>query len=141
MKIADYVVQRCNKDLHSSISNLKLQKILYFIQAAFLVTKNAKCFSEDIEAWDFGPVVPAVYYNYRVFGSSNIPVITKLDCGFICDEDRKLLNEIIDECSDYSASYLVDVTHNQTPWKEAYSKPGRNNVISTESIRDYFLEN
>ena len=42
------------------ISNLKLQKVLYFIQAYFLTKKkdHTPCFDEKIEAWDFGPVVP-----------------------------------------------------------------------------------
>ena len=44
---------------------------------------------------------------------------------------------MIDECSDYSAAELVSLTHKQAPWKKAYKKY-YNNVISKESIREYF---
>ena len=63
--MAKYIIKYCNKS-NLPISNLKLQKLLYFIQAAFLVEKGHACFPDEIEAWDFGPVVPAVYYKYKI---------------------------------------------------------------------------
>ena len=57
--VAEYVITYSEvKDY--GISNLKLQKILYLIQAYSLIHTKKPCFSEDIEAWDFGPVVPEV---------------------------------------------------------------------------------
>lgn len=76
LDIARYIIERC-REKNRTVSNLKLQKILYFVQAEFLVTKNQPCFAETIEAWDFGPVVPEVYYEYRMYGSANIPCIGK----------------------------------------------------------------
>ncbi|MCI8639686.1 MAG: DUF4065 domain-containing protein [Coprococcus sp.] len=138
--IARYIIERC-KENNTPISNLKLQKILYFVQAEFLVTKNQPCFAEEIEAWDFGPVVPSVYYEYRVFGGANIPCIGRtVGKRSISARDREILNGIIDECADYSASALVDITHSQTPWIKAYEQDGYNNEITIESIKAYFEE-
>lgn len=139
LDIARYIIERCREN-NKTISNLKLQKILYFVQAEFLVSKNQPCFAEKIEAWDFGPVVPDVYYEYRMYGSANIPCIGKPKVSnIISTRDKELLDGIIDECSRYSASALVEITHNQTPWLDAY-EPGYNNEITKESIRDYFRE-
>ena len=60
LDVAKYVIFYSNEKKYD-ISNLKLQKILYFIQAEFLVSENEPCFYEEIEAWNFGPVVPEVY--------------------------------------------------------------------------------
>lgn len=140
LRVARYIIERCNSR-NRAISNLKLQKILYFVQAEFLVAKNQPCFAENIEAWDFGPVVPEVYQQYKIFGSANIPIIgRKLSTVIISVEDQELINGIVDECAEYSASALVDITHHQTPWMEAYQKPGYNNVISQKSIKEYFSE-
>lgn len=140
LDIARYIIERC-REKNRTVSNLKLQKILYFVQAEFLVTKNQPCFGETIEAWDFGPVVPEVYYEYRMYGSANIPCIGKSRVNqLISARDKEVLNGIIDECSRYSASALVEITHNQTPWAEAYDQAGYNNEITTESIKDYFME-
>lgn len=137
LDVARYVVERYNAK-EWPISNLKLQKILYFVQAEFLLEKGEPCFPEVIEAWDFGPVVPVVYHHYKIFGAGNIPgrkkSLTKLD---IPESDQDIINGIVDQCADISASALVDLTHKQAPWLNAY-KPGCNNVISSNSIREYF---
>lgn len=139
LDIARYIIERCSST-NKTISNLKLQKILYFVQAEFLVSKNQLCFAEEIQAWDFGPVVPEVYYAYRMFGSANIPCIGKSRVSqIISPNDKELLNGIIDECAKYSASALVEITHNQTPWIDAY-EPNWNNEITPESIKNYFQE-
>ncbi len=139
LSVARYIIERCHSK-NRSISNLKLQKILYFVQAEFLVSRGHPCFAEQIEAWDFGPVVPEVYQKYKIFGSSNIPVFGRpTNAVVIRNDDQEIINDIVDECARYSASALVDITHHQLPWLDAYV-PGYNNVISQSSIKNYFTE-
>ena len=123
------------------ISNLKLQKVLYFIQAYFLTKKkdHTPCFDEKIEAWDFGPVVPEVYHRYKAYGSASIPYMSNSKIKEISEDDKKLIDGIVDECSQYSAAALVEITHNQAPWLDVY-KPYCNNTISKRSIKKYFAE-
>lgn len=142
LSVARYIIDFCNKQ-GKGISNLKLQKILYFVQAQFLVSNpnHVPCFSESIEAWDFGPVVPSVYHHYKVYGSAIIPS-DKNDPLLplyqrISESDKKLINDMIDQTAGYSASTLVQVTHNQDPWKNAYVQ-GQNNTIANEDIRRFF---
>ena len=59
MELSTYIVSKCIKE-DCPISNLQLQKILYYIQKAFL-DRGDRAFSDNIEAWQFGPVVPNVY--------------------------------------------------------------------------------
>lgn len=142
LRIARYIIGRCNEK-GRVISNLKLQKILYFVQAEFLVTKGptSPCFNEEIEAWDFGPVVPVVYQQYKIYGGANIPASEKIiSTKNIAEKDQNIINGIVDECVNYSASALVDITHHQTPWIQAYRKGSHNNVISKQSIFDFFVE-
>lgn len=137
-----------------SISNLKLQKLLYFIQAYFLISDNGSpCFNEEIQAWTFGPVCPSAYRVYKIYGYSNIPKIdfyyrfdrergiskVMFDSECIDESSRKMIIDVIEEFKDTSASELVNLTHAQLPWKEAYEL-GKNTVISQKAIRDYFNE-
>nr|DAV86913.1 MAG TPA: hypothetical protein [Caudoviricetes sp.] len=139
VEVAKYIIWYCKRQGYS-ISNLKLQKILYFVQASFLVNQGKPCFYEAIEAWDFGPVVPEVYHEFKIFGGGNIS-------GFGCEDaekaitylDRQLINDMVDECAAYSASSLVEITHNQDPWKNTYQR-GCNNTISISRIKAYFEE-
>lgn len=138
--VAKYIILFCKENGYS-ISNLKLQKLLYFVQAQFLVTTGEPAFSEDIEAWDFGPVVPEVYQYFKVWGSSELPLFLAKDAkSRIYRRDQKNMDEILEECAPYSASSLVDITHNQDPWFDAYERYC-NNVITNESIEEYFRNN
>ena len=137
------------------VSNLKLQKLLYFIQAYFQTNKNdnTPCFDEKIEAWDFGPVVPEAYHEYKQYGSGDIPNIESYilfdqddiwnskRVGFtdniIKDEDKVLIDKVIDKFAAYSATDLVSLTHRQSPWIDAY-EPHQNNEITIDAIREYF---
>ena len=69
--LARYVLKKCIDEDHP-ISNLQLQKILYYIQESFLRENNRKAFSEPIEAWQYGPVVPKVYDKYCIYGGKTI---------------------------------------------------------------------
>lgn len=137
--VARYIIWYCKRWKYS-ISNLKLQKILYFVQANFLVSVGTPCFEEEIEAWDFGPVVPEVYHEFKIFGSADIPKAVCLNAGeMILRKDKALINEIVEQCAKYPASVLVEITHRQAPWREAYEKYC-NNIIEKNAIRDYFKE-
>lgn len=152
LDVCRFVINYSN-DRDYGISNLKLQKVLYFIQAYFLITTPEQCFRERIEAWDFGPVVPEAYREYKQFGSSNIPSVSyyvemnfedfwnskvkKYSNEVISDGDKKRIEAVVDRFSDYSATDLVQITHNQTPWMDAYV-PHRNNEITPQAIKEYF---
>ena len=138
LDIAKYIIFYCRRRGYL-ITNLKLQKLLYFIQAEFLVSIGAPCFNEEIEAWDFGPVVPEVYHEYKSFGNSNIILPEDDELPFIRKTDRNRIKGMVDEGAQYSASDLVRITHNQAPWKNAY-KRYYNNVITKDAIQDYFTE-
>lgn len=134
--IARYVIFHENQ-AGKIISNLRLQKLLYFIQAQFLVAHHEPCFSDRIEAWDFGPVVPNVYHEYKIFGSSNIPARQNNNSNTICKNDCTLIDNILQQASKYSTSQLVSITHNQKPWKNAYTRI-YDNEITNADILNYF---
>ena len=141
LDVARYIINRYG-DGGVYISNLKLQKILYFVQANFLVETNGnKCFYEKIEAWSFSPVVPVVYRKYKIYGSAAIPMDLYNDgIDFIAPDDAGLIDEILETCKNYSASDLVNITHHQSPWIDAFNR-GRNTEITAESLIDFFKEN
>ena len=134
VEVAEYIIGYANQKNYS-ISNLKLQKILYFTQAQFLVALGYPCFIDVIEAWDFGPVVRSVYNQYKRYGSANIYSGDMSLETEMKEIEKDSIQLIIDKCVNFSANQLVEITHNQDPWKNAYKK---NVYISNNAIRDYF---
>lgn len=148
LDVCRHVINYSN-DAEYNISNLKLQKILYFIQAEFLVDFGIPCFMEHMEAWNFGPVVPVAYREYKCFGANPIPRISKFveykpHCiiytqfidNIITDEHKSIIDDILDYFADYSASELVDITHKQEPWIDAYHS--NNRIIDNNAIEGFF---
>ena len=136
--VAEYIITYSEvKDY--GISNLKLQKIFYLIQAYFLIQTKKPCFLEEIEAWDFGPVIPEVYRKYKQFGSTNIQArcrnLEEIQKEFK-KEDRKRIEEVVDRFAVFSAADLTTLTQNQAPWNNAFGSGEK--VIRCENILEYF---
>lgn len=120
-----------------SITNLHLQKMLYYTQGFSYACFNHPLFDDGLEAWKYGPVVPSVYNQYKQFVSSPIPYTENMSDCEVDGGTEKFLNLIVDKIGRKDPWALVSMTHNEKPWKEAYS-PYYSREISKESMKDYF---
>ena len=137
IEIANYIIEY-EHSKKRFINNLKLQKLLYFVQAQFLIDYDEPCFNDRIEAWSFGPVVPDVYHAYKIYGSLDI---TKLEDDINIDdivhEHKETINSVAETFSDTPVYEMVDITHHQTPWMRA-KRNQFSNEITNESIQQFF---
>jgi uncharacterized phage-associated protein len=138
--VAKYFLSRVDEDAGDGISNLKLQKLVYYAQGFHLALHGAPLFREQIEAWEHGPVVPELYREYKRYGSASIPSPDDFDPDEYDADVAGLLDEVYDVFGQYSAWKLRNMTHEERPWLEAYGDGDRGRVISPESMREYFKE-
>ncbi len=115
------------------LTNLKLQKLLYYAQGIYLAKYNKPLFKEKVLAWSHGPVVKEVYDQYKKFGSDGIQF--EGEVLNISDNIQEFLKGIYNEFAQYTAWKLVDKTHDETPWKTTE----RNKEINCENLRSFFL--
>src|SRR5260221_3271487 len=80
--VADYFIRLAN-ETGSFISNLKLQKLVYYAQAWHLGIKGAPLFQEDFQAWVHGPVIPELYQKYKSFAWQ--PIVTDVTASLPTD--------------------------------------------------------
>src|SRR5437667_343554 len=105
-----------DENISEGITPLKLQKLLYFGQAASLSLFNKKLFNDGIEAWKFGPVVSSIYHQYK--NKQNLPIVKSSGEYKQIDEDTsKFIGEVFNLFDKYSARELVEITHRHAPWK------------------------
>lgn len=131
--LSKYIVSKCIHE-RQPVSNLQLQKILYYIQKDFLC-RDDLAFSDDIEAWQFGPVVPNVYYHFCGFGA--MPISIPYDEVSISGEDACNIDRIVEEKRILDPWDMVEETHKPNgAWARIY-QDGRGNhqVIPIELIR------
>ena len=117
------------------LTNLKLQKLLYYQQGFHLAFFGTPLFAEDVEAWMYGPVVPAVYDEYSAYGSSALPEVK--EPVSLSEDEEELFNEVYDAYREFSAIGLMNRTHSERPWLDAVPHD-RGTVITQESMMAYF---
>ena len=141
--LARYVLKRSL----SPMNNMKLQRILYYVQGYFLREFGRPLFPDEIHAWKFGPVVPTVYYKYSWCGSDLLPVEHDVDDGYDIEvecnaQELALINKVVDHMSRLDVKVLNEKTRSETPWLEATmngEKIRMNAVISVDSMKRFFL--
>ncbi len=84
--------------------------------------------------WALGPVVEEVYYEYKKYGNGPVPPPVDFNRDKYDEETRGLLDEVFDVYGQFSASALVEMTHNEPPWKTAKD----NKEISIKLMQEYF---
>lgn len=135
LDISRYFLHLADPDCGEGITNLKLQKLCYYAQGFYLAINNKPLFSESIEAWQHGPVVPVLYHEYKKHGNMNIDP-PEMDFNIYPKEIRDFLSEVYDTYGQFSAWKLRDLTHNEIPWIEASKTISA--LISHESMKNYF---
>lgn len=106
--LANYIVDKCIKD-NTPITNLQLQRILYFIQKDFL-KRGSPAFSDYIEAWGFGPVVPTVYFCFCGFGAMPILFIPR-DTVPNLSTDKNIIDNIVENKRSLTPWEIAKETH------------------------------
>ncbi|WP_010662380.1 Panacea domain-containing protein [Marinilabilia salmonicolor] len=105
--------------IKKGVTPLKLQKLLYYSQVWYFVKYRNPLFGDDLQAWIYGPVVYDVWNNLRfIKRSAIIPNNKAVDVDFTKDVCTHL-NDVWDSYGSLSGSQLVDLTHNELPWKQS----------------------
>lgn len=132
--VAKYIVTYCSRK-NQPVSNLKLQKLMYYAWIDFYKETGNPLFIDDICAWQLGPVVPEVYYEFCTY--AGMPIIQEYDIK-ISSDDARVLDKIIDKYLNISASTLVSRTHvKDGAWDRVFKGgAGMRSVIPFSLIKD-----
>lgn len=134
--VADYFLANVDEASGDSISNLKLQKLVYFAQGLHLVMREMPLFGEPIEAWEHGPVVPGLYHEFKHRGNEGIPPPERFSAQDYLPEVREILDAILTVYGQFSAWKLRNLTHEEPPWRET----ARNANITHEKLIEFFRQ-
>lgn len=124
------------------LTHMQLQKLAYYAQGWSLALRDAPLFASRIEAWPHGPVVKDLYRTFAGYRARPIDPIEARDAQGANDADLRLLDSIWRGYGRYSASYLRELTHAESPWLDARrglpDDAPSDTEITTDSMRDFF---
>jgi uncharacterized phage-associated protein len=139
--LADFLLVSC-REQGEILTNLKLQKLMYYSQAWHLALKGSALFDEDFQAWVHGPVLPSQFFRFRNYQWR--PILDDIVAPEIEEPSAKFLEEIIDVFGSETAVALELMTHRERPWVEARGNLPidalSNNVITKDSMKTYYRE-
>ncbi len=133
--VSSYILDKLGK-----MSTMKLQKLVYYCQAWSLVWDERPLYSENIEAWSNGPVVPELFYFHR--GRFNIDKVEIGNPSLLSPEQKNTIDGVLNFYGDKNAQWLIDLTHLERPWKE--SRNGLpdyvrgSSIISLDLMAEYY---
>jgi uncharacterized phage-associated protein len=132
-EVAKYIIKSLPVD------NLKLQKLLYYSQAVHLVLNDkTPLFPEPIEAWDYGPVIPPVYREYKQYGLETIPAPNDDKSLGLTAEEITPIDMVLDYYGSMSGVALISQTHQEDPWRKTYRPGWPSALIPNDVIYEYF---
>jgi uncharacterized phage-associated protein len=130
------------------VTQMKLQKMVYFAQGLHLALHQEILCNEPFFAWKFGPVIPSIYQLYKKWGSSAI-----IEKPLSSDSGNPNNPDVLTSAERETIDYTWEITKNldgitlsnwshaaNSPWAQAYAK-GENTVISNSLIKEYFEQN
>ena len=98
-------------DAFDDLTNMKVNKLLYFAQGHYLKKYGKPLFDDKIEAWDHGPVIPDVYSTYKGYGDRPIHDYNSNAIPKVTPEAEEILFGVAREYGKYTASALRNMTH------------------------------
>ncbi len=154
LAIANYFIQKSNY----TITPLQLIKIVYISYGYTLAILDKKLFSEEIEAWQFGPVVPSIYHTFKHYKKEAVSALSTeitfddnfhfIEQIFTMDKEDenyevtiKILDKVWDSYKQYSGYELIDLTHkNNTPWSQVFKHNQHHIKLEDKEIKKYYTE-
>ncbi len=126
--VATEVRRRC-----PGIGTAKLHKLLYYVQGYHLAWEGEPAFSDDIEAWEKGPVVASLWRAEKTQGIQDRPEQMR-------ESVRNIITNVLCRLGDETGTDLIAATHAEDPWLDA-TQGGTviaNQLITHRSLVDYF---
>ena len=135
--VINFIIMYSEKS-QDPLTNMRLNKFLYFAQGHSFKRLGRPLFDEDFKAWDYGPVIPEVYHQYKDLGKEAISEVKDYDPNSLTSDEIDYLLDVLCEYDNYSTGALVSKSHiDNGPWAEAHVER-QSVLISKKSIMKHF---
>jgi uncharacterized phage-associated protein len=130
LDVAAYILKK-----HGPMTAMKLQKLIYYSQAWSIAWDDEEIFPEEIEAWKDGPVVRKLWDAHR--GQYRVEKIEGGNPDALSVSQKESVDIVLGFYGDKSAQWLSDLTHLESPWRNAWSRQ-QSGLISKEALAEYY---
>jgi uncharacterized phage-associated protein len=139
-EVSRYII-RYFQEAGDPVTNLKLQKLLYYVQGWSLAIRDQPAFNEPMQAWVHGPVQPAIYGTYKQYRWN--PIVEVISDPVIDGDLKDVINQVLQAYGTDSGYELEIRTHQEIPWIQARgdipSDEESTNTIEQDVMKTFFI--
>ena len=119
----------------TNITMSKLQKLLFFIQKEYIKQTGELLFNEEFEAWEYGPIIPSIYFAYCANGTLSLYCYDEGDGDAdLTETDIQIVNSVLDEKMNYNFPRLSKESRAEKVWRDHVSEEPWYRVIKNEEL-------
>ena len=147
--IANYFLLK-SFDEGIEMTPMKLIKLVYIAHGWNLAINEEELINEQIEAWQYGPVIPSLYHAFKSFRNKDINALHipspdyKIDLADLNKQkESELLDRIWEVYKEKTGTELSSLTHKEnTPWEKTWREPNtrgmHSSIIPNKIIKEYY---
>lgn len=123
------------------LTPMQLVKLSYLAQAWSLALRGKRLYGNEIQAWQYGPIIPDLYYATKKYGRNQIPFtdIGSPKNNYVDLDERQFLKSVFEKYGIFDGITLSYLTHQAgSPWDITYRESGWGSIIPAPLIRIYY---
>ncbi|OZC35628.1 hypothetical protein B9Q17_00850 [Marinobacter vinifirmus] len=127
------------RDRNIYLTPMQLLKLVYIAHGWTLGLLSRPLVDDDVEAWRYGPVIPAVYHAVKHYRDSPVSRIDTATPAHLDPEEADIVDQVLTIYGDKNGIMLSSITHQpNTPWDKTWRSFGKNAVISNDVIEAHY---
>lgn len=121
-----------------TLTPMQLLKLVYIAHGWSLALYNRPLISDEVQAWQYGPVIPRLYAVVRHYKGNQVEEINGSPQEELSSDEKDLVCQVYERYGSLSGPQLSRLTHAQnTPWDQVYYPGSFGTVISQDLIEDH----
>jgi uncharacterized phage-associated protein len=123
------------------LTNMQLQKLVFFAQAYALALLDKCLYEKNIHAWQWGPVIPTLYKSLQKYGSGFVTEEIETSDSVAADSEAEgVIRGVWEAYGMYTGAQLSEITHRPgSPWVRAWERKPFS-IIDVGEIKDYYQD-
>lgn len=144
LAVAQYILDLCKETKDPAVTPMQLLKLVYIAHGHMLGEKGVPLLDEEIQAWQYGPVVPTVYQAIRKYRSMPVKEVEGSSRwgGDFSETEKAIMKKTVKMYASFDGVTLSAATHRPgTPWSLTWGSSGMNSPIPNDLIEHFYKKN